>query len=171
MDVVREQLRNALGIEIDELAGAHASVVLPVTAGLVNRLIAARLTAQAPVSAVRVEPQDGNAIDVHVTPRSRLLPAIRVQARIERQPALPEHPRLLLRWAIPGAGALARLASPFIASLKSLPPGVRIDGEFAIIDLAELLAAQGHAGILQYVKALRIDTRPGAFVVSADVGV
>ena len=148
MDVVRQRLRDLFGVEIDEFAGAHASAVLPVTAGLVNRLIAARLTAQTPVSAVRVEPQDGNVIDVHVTPRSALLPAIRVQARIERQPELPERPRLLLRWTIPGAGALARLASPFIANLKSLPPGVRIDGEFAIIDLAELLAAQGHAGRL-----------------------
>ena len=172
MDVLRERLRTMLGVELEELAGARIAGELPVRAEVVNRLIAARLAGgQGPIVAVRLEPLDGELIDVGVTPRLRLLPFVRVEARIERQPELPEHPLLVLRWTIPGAGALARLAAPFISNLKSLPPGVRVDGDLAIVDLQQLAAAHGFADLLPYVRALRIETRPGAFVVKFEVGV
>jgi hypothetical protein len=171
MDVLREQLRK-LGIELEEIPGARLFGELPVPAAIVNRAIAAKLAgSKVPVSEVRVDPLDQQLIDIHVTPSSRLVPAIRVQARIERQPELPGSAQLVLRWSIPAAGPLARLASPFIANLKSLPPGVRIEGDLVIVDLHEVLAAQGHGELLEYVKALRVDTRPGAFVVRFDAAI
>ena len=172
MDVLRERLRALLGVELEELAGATVSGELPVRADVVNRLIAAKLAGgTGPLIAVRVQPVADNLIDVGVTPRLRLLPFFRVEARIVQQPALPERPLLLLRWTVPGAGMLVRLAAPFISNLESLPPGVRIDGELAAIDLRQLLAAHGAGELLQYVKALRIETRPGAFVVKFELAV
>jgi hypothetical protein len=170
--MLRDRLREQLGIEWDDLAGTWLSGELPLTATLVNRLIATRLAGKsAPVHAVVVEPLDQNVVDVHVTPKSRWLPAIRVQALIEQQPELPASPVLRLRWRIPGTGPLALFAGPFIANLKSLPPGVRIDGDLVFVDLSQALAAQGLSEVLQYLRALRVDTRRGVFVVKFEFGV
>ncbi len=172
MDLLRERLKTLLGVELEELAGTRVSGEFPVRADIVNRLIAGKLAGSTgPLIAVRLQPMADNLIDVGVTPRLRLLPFVRVEARIEQQPELPQRPELLLRWTVPGAGMLVRLAAPFISNLESLPPGVRIDGELAVIDLRRLLAAHGLGELLQYVKALRIDTRPGAFIVKFELGV
>jgi hypothetical protein len=171
VDILRDRLKQMLGVELDELRGAQMSGECPVAAALVNRLIAAKLAGtQGPITAVRVEPLADNVIDVHVTPAARLIPAVRVQASVERQPEFPANPMLVLRWTMPVAGPLARLVAPVLSNLTSLPPGVRIDGDLVFVDLRRLLAAQGHAELLQYVRALRVDTRPGAFVVTFEVG-
>ena len=172
MDLVREQLRSRLGVDVDELAGTQMTGELPVPAAAVDRLIAAKLAdGRGPVTALRVEPLDQHTFDLHVTPAARMLPSIRIRARIEQQPSLPSNPRLVCRWTIPAAGVLARLAGPFVSNIKSLPRGVRIEDDLVFVDLEQLLAGQGMGEVIRYVKALRIDTRPGAFIVRFEVGV
>jgi hypothetical protein len=75
----------------------------------------------------------------------------------------------VLRWRIPAVGLLARLAAPVIANLKSLPPGVRIDADFVVIDLRDILASQGHADLIAFVRALRIETRADGFLVTFEL--
>ena len=170
MAPVSEQVKALLGLNLDELAGTRASGELLIPTAVVNRLIAARLAqAQTPIAAVHVEPRQDNVIEVDVTPSARLVPRVRVQAMIERQPEFPDSPRLVLRWRIPAAGMIARLAAPTIANLKSLPPGVSIDADFAVIDLREILASQGQAELIPYVRALRIETRADGFLVTFEL--
>lgn len=172
MTALADQVRALLGVGLDELRGARAAGEIPVPTAVVNRLIASRLAvSSAPVKAVHVEPRPGNVVDVQVTPSARFVPTVTIEARIERQPEFPASPVFVLRWRIPAAGPLARLAAPFIGNLKSLPPGVRIDGDIVVIDLRDILGAQGQLQALEYVRTLRVDTRPGGFLVSFEVGV
>jgi hypothetical protein len=164
MTSVSERLKALTGMNLDELAGTRVSGELLIPTAVVNRVIAARLAqAAAPVAAVHVEPRQDNVIDADVTASSRLVPRLRVQAMVERQPEFPDNPRLVLRWRIPAAGLLARLAAPTIANLKSLPPGVRIDADVVVIDLRDILASQGQADLIAFVRALRIETRAEGF--------
>ena len=172
MASVSERLKALAGMNLDELAGTRVSGELLIPTAVVNRLIAARLAqAATPIAAVHVEPRQDKVVEADVTPSSRLAPRVRVQAMIEQQPAFPDSPRLVLRWRIPAAGLLARLAAPAIANLKSLPPGVRIDADFVVIDLREILASQGHADLIAFVRALRIETRAEGFLVTYELGV
>jgi hypothetical protein len=170
MTSVSERLKALTGMNLDELAGTRVSGELLIPTAVVNRVIAARLAqAAAPVAAVHVEPRQDNVIDADVTASSRLVPRLRVQAMVERQPEFPDNPRLVLRWRIPAAGLLARLAAPTIANLKSLPPGVRIDADFVVIDLRDILASQGQADLIAFVRALRIETRAEGFLVTFEL--
>jgi hypothetical protein len=171
MDTMRDRLRSLLGIEVEELRGARVSGELPLTDDAVNRVIAARLAAaKTPISSARVAAREGNLIDVQIVPSARLIPSIRLEIRIERQPEFPDHPVLRLRWSMPAAGPLARLATPFLANLKSLPPGVRIDADLVTIDVREILVAQGFGDVIEFVTGLRIDTRPGVMMVRFELG-
>ncbi len=167
-----ERLTELFGVTVAELAGARVTGQVPIRTDVVNRLIASRLAgADTPLASVRIEPRQDNVIEAEVTPSSRFAPQVRVQAMIERQPDLPASPQLVLRWRIQGASLLAKLAAPVIANLKSLPPGVRIDGDLILIDLRDALASQGHADLLEYMRALRIETRADGFVVTFELGV
>jgi len=62
-------------------------------------------------------------------------------------------------------GPLAMIAAPFLSNLKKLPPGIRIDGERAIVDLGELLRSRGLADLLTLITRLRVGTQAGRLVV------
>jgi hypothetical protein len=166
MEVMRDQLRETTGIDLSELAGAHASGEIPLPDGLLNRIIAERLAArQTPIEAVHLESRPENAFLVRVRPRSGWLPALTLEAAITGQPALPESAVLTLHWSVTGLGFLARLAGPALALVDALPPGIRVEGDRAEIDLSELLRAQGHDDVLPLVRHLEVLTEPGRVVV------
>jgi hypothetical protein len=172
MQILRERVRSLLGIELEELTGTRLSGEIPLTNAVVNHIIAARLAeARVPISAARVEALDGNAIGIQLVPSARLIPSVRIEARIERQPEFPDYPVLRLRWSILGAGALARLAAPMIAKFTSLPPGVSLEADLVTIDVRELLVARGFGDIIEFIAGVRIDTRPGVFVIRFEVGI
>jgi hypothetical protein len=99
----------------------------------------------------------------------RLIPELRVLVEIERQPELPQSPVLVLRWSLPGMGPLAMIAAPFLSNLNKLPPGIRIDGEHALVDLADLLRSRGLADLLPLIAQLRVGTQPGRLLVRFEV--
>lgn len=172
MEILRERVRSLLGLELEELQGTRLAGEIPLTDAVVNRVIAARLAgAKLPVSAAHVEALDGNVLRVKIVPSVRLFPSISAEAHIERQPEFPDYPVLRLRWSIAGAGALARLVAPIIASFKSLPPGIRIEGDVITIDVRELLVARGFGEIIEYVAGLRIETRNGVLLVKFEVSI
>lgn len=168
---VPQLLRDRLGIDLQEIAGARASGELPLAEEAVNRLLAERLRDHPQVSSVRVQAQDGDAVAVQIVPRMRMMPPLRVLARVERQPQLPHEPTLVLRWSMPAAGPLALFAAPVLSFFNAMPAGISMDGDRIAVDLRTLLRARGLEEALAFARELAIHTRPGAFVVRFALGV
>jgi hypothetical protein len=166
-----DRVRDLLGVDLNEIPGATVSGEIPLTDDVINRFIAQALARrQAPVTAVRIETGDGDRFLAHVSVRGpKIVPQLKMVVHIERQPQLPESPVLWLRWTMPGMGPLAMFASPFLANLKGLPPGIRIDGERIAVDLAELLRARGLEQWLTLVRRLQLATRAGQAIVRFEV--
>lgn len=144
---------------------------IPLSEALANRLIAERVAQHPQVAGVIVSAQEDDAVAIQVVPRMRLLPALTITAHVERQPEFPHHPTLLLRWSMPAAGPLARLAGPVVSYFKTLPPGIAMEGDHLAVDLGELLASRGMAEAIGLIRRLEVHTRPGGFVARFEIGV
>jgi hypothetical protein len=163
------RLRALAGNNFEELAGASFAAEIPLTNTVVNRLIAERLVAgSGPVSAVQVDAQDDDTFNAQVSLRPKIIPTIRIAARIEEQPE-PQRPVLGVRWSMPGLGPLGLLAGPALSFLKALPRGLRTEHDRILVDVAELLRAQGLADLLPFISKVGIHTRRGAFVVTFEL--
>ena len=172
MPPLTDQFRRLLGIDIHELAGATIAGEIPLPAGLINRLIAQQLAQRAaPVTAVNVQPHDGERLTVAIATGSRLMPGVRIEARIEQQPELPRPAVLGLRWSVPGMGPLALLAAPALSYFKALPPGIRVDGDRITVDIGELLWSRGFGELLDFITRLRVTTREGVILARFEVKV
>ena len=137
-----------------------------------DRVIATRLAElSGPIAGAQIEALDDDTFTAQLSPRARLLPAVRIVARIEQQPELPDRPRLGLRWSIPGMGPLGLLAAPVLTFLKALPPGIQADEDRIVVDIGDLLRAQGLDDLLRHVSRLRVHTRMGAVIVRFDLTV
>jgi hypothetical protein len=160
-------LRQRLGIELRELAGTILAGELPLRTSVVNRLVARQIAQRpGPISSVHIEPRDGERMDVTLSlSKPKLLPPVKIDVRIERQPSFPDAPVLGLRWSMPRVGPLAAIVAPIIASFKTLPPGIKLDGDRVSVNLAEVLRSRGLGDLLRYVGSVRVTTRDGAFVV------
>ena len=81
-----DPLRQVFGERLEALAGSVVSGEVPITAEIVNRLIAQKLaTLDAPIAGAEVVVLEHDAFTVHVKPRAPL-PALRVDVVIDRQP-------------------------------------------------------------------------------------
>jgi hypothetical protein len=151
-----------------DIAGASAVVELPVSNALLNRLIADALAGkQAPITGVRVEVLDADQMAVHLDLRGPL-PALKVALRIDQQPQ-PDDPILGLRWSVPAIGPLALFASPALSLFKSLPPGIRVDGDRILVNIKDLLIARGFADYLQYLRKLQVHAVAGRLIASFEL--
>src|SRR5689334_12267063 len=124
-----------------DLAGARVSAHLPLSAALLNRMVAdvlARTTA--PVRQVDVRPRSGDRFDVVVSLKWALVPSLTVTVAIARQPAFPDAPVLELQWSLPAG--LGMIASQFVGGIAPLPEGVRLVADRVLLDL-ERLASRG----------------------------
>jgi len=168
-----EQLRRVFGVGLDDLAGATISGEIPLPNDLINRLIAQRLAASpSAIATAVVDAQDNDNVAVELSMRGpKLLPSVRIAARIDRQPDLPHAPVLGLRWSLRGMGPLGSLAALALTWLKALPPGIRADGDRIDLDIADVLRSQGLGELLACVAALQVHTRRGAFVVRFELRV
>ena len=165
------RLRELAGSNLQELTGATIAAEIPFTNTVVNRLIGERLAAASgPVSAVQVDALDDDTFSAQVSLRAKLIPTVRILARIEEQPE-PQRPVLGIRWSMPGLGPLGLLVGPALSFLKTLPRGLRAEDDRILVDVAELLCAQGLADLLPYVAKVRVHTRRGAFVVKFELRV
>ena len=165
------RLRAIAGNNLEELTGATIAAELPLTNAVVNRLIGERLAAASgPVSAVVMEALDEDTFSAQVSLKAKMIPTLRFVARIEEQPE-PHRAILAVRWSMPGLGPLGVLAGPALAFLKTLPRGFRAEDDRILVDVAELLRAQGLADLLPYLMKVRVHTRRGAFVLKFDLRV
>lgn len=173
MPSLADQLRQMFGVGLDELAGTTISGEIPLRNDLVNRLIAQRLAASpTAIEAAQVDAQDDDTIGVELSMRGpKLLPTVRVTARIDRQPDFPHSPVLGLRWSLPGLGPLGLFAASALTWLKALPPGVQADGDRIEVDIAAVLRSQGLGELLAYIAALQVHTRRGAFLIRFELRV
>jgi hypothetical protein len=165
--VLHDRLRELTGVDMAELAGGSLDGEVPLTDAVVTRLAQRYLPASAPIADLDITARDHDVIAVRGTVRgSRLLPALNVEAVIDRQPELPHSPLLGLRWSLPGFGPLAMFAGPALSFFKALPPGITLAGDRITVDLAHLLRARGLGDLLPHLTRLRVTTRQGAIVVT-----
>jgi hypothetical protein len=150
-----------------DLAGARASASVPVAESLLNSIITATLPPQAPVRAVTVHPEDGDRLSVRIIAKAALIPPITLKLAIESQPSLPHSAVLGLRMVT--LGGLFGLASGAIAGM--LPPGVRLEGERILVDLATLARQRGHAEIFDYLQRLEVHTEAGRVIAQLELAV
>lgn len=160
-------MRDAIGIDLHEVAGGTVSGEIPVAASAINRIIAEQLAArETPVVSATLEPHDDNRIIAHIRLRARFVPPLKIDAHIEQQPEFPVRPVLGVRWAVPSLGALAMFAGPALSLFdKSLPRGIRVQGETLGVDIPELMRSRGLDDLIPYLTGLRLTTREGRFVV------
>jgi hypothetical protein len=164
-----KRLRDLIGVDIDELAGARLSAEIPVSAAVLNRLIAQRLPASAPVSSVVVEPFDGDRAVAHVRTRVALVPPLTIHLALESQPQLPSAPTLALRWTMGGAGPLSPFVGLAVGQLARLPPWLRVGGNRATVDVGALLRSYGLDEVLSRLTMLSVTTTDGRLVVAFEL--
>jgi hypothetical protein len=164
-------VRARFGVDLREFAGANIAAEIPLSDEFVTRMIAERLANHPQIAAVRLQAQEGDTVAIELVPRFRLMPPLKIVARIELQPELPQHPFLLLRWSMPSAGPLALLAAPVLSYFKAMPKGIQMEGDRIALDLRELLRARGLEDLLEFIRALEIHTRPGGLVARFQLGV
>ena len=146
------------------MAGARASVTLPLSDRLVTRLVAQSLPSSAPISDIDLRAGNANRFSVRVRlTRPALLPPITVNLAIDQQPVLPSNPVFVLRLLSTGLLSFAGAAARFF---NVLPPGIRIDGELLYIDLRTLLEQRRLAEHLNYLEQLEVTTEEGRFIAS-----
>jgi len=152
-----------------DIAGSRASLRIPVARPLLNALVAQLLHGRrAPVKSIDVRPHDHGAIDLIVAVTWPFVPALKVGLTIERQPVFPESPILVLHWTL--LGGLGTIASRFIGALEPLPPGIKLDGEFIVLDIPVLMQQSSRsAAVLPYIRKLQVLTREGRLVLETDL--
>ena len=161
-----QQLRST---RFHDLEGTRVSAAIPVSGRLINELVAGAIMPGTPVRAVDVTPLAGEAFSVRIQPRAALLPSLTVRVEIVAQPQMPASPVLVLRMAT--MGGLFAFAGGAFSLDRLLPPGIRLDGDRILVNLAALAQQNGAGDLLEHVAAVRVNTQPGKVVLTVDVAV
>jgi hypothetical protein len=150
-----------------DLAGSDGQLLIKVSEPLLNTIITDLLQKSTAIRELQVKPRAGNKLGVRLAlAKPSFLPPISLDVTIDKQPSLPDDP--VLGVTLSGLGGLAKFAGGF---LKSLPPGVRMDGNQVFIDIRAALAANGLTSILDYLKDVAVGTEEGRLIVVFNVGV
>ncbi|MDQ3419781.1 MAG: hypothetical protein M3541_13555 [Acidobacteriota bacterium] len=152
--------------EFRDITGARMVADVPVSARLINEVVAAAIPPNVPVREVVIRPEANDQFSVRIMPRATFLPALTLRLAIERQPDFPSFPVLVMRMKT--MGGLFGFASAALPIATMLPPGVRLEGERILVDLAALAAQRGFAGHLQYVRRLAIHSEDGRMIVHVE---
>ena len=141
-----------------DIAGAHVFAHVPLSRELLNRLVAQAIEGHRAVKRVEIQPRPRDRFDVVVTLAWALVPPLTIAVTVDRQPELPASPTLVLRWSL--APGLDAIAAQFTGTLNDrLPPGVRLDGDRVLVDVAALAARHPPlAQALPHLVALRLRT-------------
>jgi hypothetical protein len=147
-----------------DVAGAAASVTLPISERLLNEALAEAMPSSAPIRELHVKPLAADRFTVRLRiGSSPLIPAVNLSLSIDQQPVLPASPLLVLRMQSSG---LLSFAGPALRLFDALPPGIRVEHERIYVDVQKLLETRGFGQYLGYVKELEVHTVEGALVVS-----
>jgi hypothetical protein len=138
-----------------DVAGTRVSARVPVSGALLNTIIADALRGKpGPVRSVLVRPLAGERFEVTVTTSIAFVPTLTAHVVVEEQPRLPASPFLVLRWSFLGLGAIV---SRFVGFFESrMPPGVRLDGDRIVIDVAAIARRSAPPGAIDWVGYLTL---------------
>jgi hypothetical protein len=143
------------------LAGSEMAATIRFSDQLLNQLIAAFLPAQQPLRSVSVRSRSGNRLDVTLRLKTpAFAPPIPIALSVERQPAFPDDPVVVLRVAGLTGGVL-HFVGGVLGRFAGLPPGIRLDGERLLVDLRVLAQQRRQAALLAHVQQLTITTEEG----------
>jgi hypothetical protein len=161
-------LRQLLDRGLSDVSGAEASVRLPVSKRLLNDLVTAALPPSAPVRDLDVTPLDDDRFLVRGRiGTSALLPGLRLKVAIDRQPAFPENPVLVLRLEGPRVMSLAGT----VLGMLTLPEWLRVERDRIHVDLRALLERSSVGRYVSHIDRLHVNTVAGAVMLSLDVRV
>ena len=161
LDLLRQQHSSGY----PDVAGAHASVTVPISDHLVEKIVRENIPPNVPVREVNLHAVGTNRFTIRVRlSRPPLMPPLSATLSIEQQPRLPEHPVLVLRLAV---GGLLSLAASAVRFLNVLPPGITMDGDLIAVNLRTLLEQRGRGEALQFLDHLEVTAEEGRFVISA----
>jgi hypothetical protein len=153
-----------------DLPGARVSLHVPLTRGLLNRLIADAMNgSKAPVRAIDIVPRAGDRFEALVTLTWPLVPPLTVTFEVDRQPQFPASPLLVLRWSF--LGGLGLFASRFLGSVGRLPDGVHLQHDRLVVDIAVLAGPTPAGPVLNYLKTLELHTVDDRMVVDIELAV
>jgi hypothetical protein len=165
---VDERLERLLRQQLDsgfaDLRGAEAAITLPVSERLLNELVVEAVPPSAPVRDLQIAPEAADRFSVRLrVGSSPLIPRLKIALSIDRQPELPTSPVLVLK--VESAG-LMTLAGPILRLLNALPAGIAVHDDRIHLDLRALADHRGLAPFLDYLTELRVNTLPGAVVLT-----
>jgi hypothetical protein len=146
-----------------DIAGTRINAAVPVSARLINEIVAASIPPNVPVREVSIRPEAGDQFSVRITPRASLLPQLTLRLQIERQPEFPSFPVLVMRMKT--MGGLFGFATAALPIGSMLPPGVRLEGERILVDLAAMATQRGMGEALQYVRRLAVHSEDGRVIL------
>lgn len=153
-----------------DIAGARVSARIPVSSSLLDRLVAQALQGStAPVRAIDVRPKADDQFELMITLAWPFVPPLKAAFVVERQPQFPGAPVLVLRWSL--LGAVGALASRVINAFDTLPPGVRLEPDRVLLDIAVLAGRGSAASVLPYVRSLELHTTDDHVVLDVELGV
>jgi hypothetical protein len=146
-----------------DLKGARLSASIPIPERLLNEVLAASIPPSAPVRDVAVQLQAGNRFKVRLKlARAEFLPPISLTFEIERQPALPDGPLVLRMLSMPG---LVSLAGSAFSISSVLPPGVRLEKHWVLLDVKILLDRHGYGDLMAYLETLTVAADEGRLLL------
>lgn len=166
--MIRRLLAPVLRDRLAGIAGARASVRLPIDEPLLNQLIAEYRSEDWPIRELGVELLDRDELILRVRPKAALVPSIQVRVTIEQQPELPDTPVLVLKIA---SNPLTAMAIAAVRSKVDLPQGIRFENDRIRIDLQALAGKFGFAEWLPLLTRLNINTKPHLLVLHAEAAV
>jgi hypothetical protein len=147
-----------------DLRGADATLTVPVSERLLNEIVAETLPRSGAVRELQIRPQSGDRFQIRArVGSSALIPPIRLNLVIDRQPDLPSSAMFVLRLEATG---IMVLAGPVLRLMNALPEGVLFKDDRIHIDLRTLLQRHRLDQYLEYVHELRIHTVEGAVVLT-----
>jgi hypothetical protein len=150
-----------------EISGARASIRLPVSDQLINRVVAARLSSDGPVRSLALHALDGDRFVLRIRlAKPVFIPAFEIAFDIEQQPTLPDSPILTLRLV---SGGMWTLVVHAFQTFHGLPAWISARADCVAIDLAGLAGRYGAHPVLEVLDVLRVGTEAGRIVVSAEV--
>jgi hypothetical protein len=148
---------------LSDVAGAEASVTLPISRRLLNEALAATLPSSAAVRELDVTPLDGDRFLVSGRiGSSPLLPPFQLNVAIDRQAEFPSSPVLVLRLESMGLRLLAGLVLRRIP----MPAWIRIEFDRIHVDLRALADQHGVGEYFRYIDQLQVKTLSGTLLLS-----
>jgi hypothetical protein len=148
-----------------DLAGTEVSMTVPLSDGLMSRLVAERIPASVPIREFGLSAHDGDLVRIRIRlAKPPFLPPIHMMLAIEQQLDLPTNPTLVLRIASQGVATLASAALPF---LDVLPAGVQYTDRTLLINVRTILESHNAADILNYLTDVKVTTEEHKVIVRA----